>query len=223
MSYCGFGNPIQLQGTSAGTLYNISMLLASENITPVTLSQSGPFAAYDCRFLSGSSAALINNATGLVKLISNEFLSNSNTTYAISGSGTVTLGFNEFTGSATFINPTLTITPIYCTSGSLQITGGLIQKYRATATSTNVLVTDCIIGVTSNAAPRTLTMPNAGMFPGQRWTIKDEALTAQSANNITISGNGANILGNTSATTFVINTNGGSVDIYWNGTNFVIA
>lgn len=94
-----------------------------------------------------------------------------------------------------------------------------VYAYTATAISYQVLITDKIIGVTSNAAARTITMPNSGMVAGQSWTIKDEAGTAQSANNITISGNGANIDG---ASTFVINTNYGSATVYWNGTNFFV-
>ncbi|GEM_PF-3243745 len=222
-SYSGFSCPITLSGTSAGTFYNISMALSGENATPITLSQSGPFAAYDCRLFSGTAIGFVNNATGLVKLQDNEIMSNSAGTFAITGSGTLTLGKNNFTGTAILIAATLTIVPIFSVIGTVQMTGGMIQKYVSTAVSYQVLVTDCIIGVTSNAVANTITMPPTGMIPGQRWTIKDEALTAQSANNITISGNGHNILGSTSAGTFAINTNGGAVDVYWNGTNYVIA
>jgi hypothetical protein len=61
-------------------------------------------------------------------------------------------------------------------------------------------------------------MPNASLSVSQRWTIKDESLAA-SINNITVYGNGANIDGNPN---YVINVNGGAVDIYWNGTAFFI-
>jgi hypothetical protein len=63
-------------------------------------------------------------------------------------------------------------------------------------------------------------MPNAGLVAGQRWTIKDEAGTAGSVNNITISGNGANIDG---SATYLISNNYGCVDIYTDGTNFFTA
>jgi hypothetical protein len=108
---------------------------------------------------------------------------------------------------------------INSSTGQLGVTNGELQHYTATAISYQVLITDDIIGVTSNAAARTITMPNSGMFAGQQWTIKDEAGTAQSSNNITISGNGANIDG---ASTFVINTNYGAATLYWNGTNFFV-
>jgi hypothetical protein len=112
-------------------------------------------------------------------------------------------------------------TTVTATANTITIntSGVLINKYTSTAISYQVLVTDTIVGVTSNAAARTITMPNAGMTAGQEWTIKDEAGTAQSANNITISGHGANIDG---AATFVINTNYGSATLYWNGSNFFI-
>jgi len=94
-----------------------------------------------------------------------------------------------------------------------------VLSYTQTAISYQVLGTDAIIGVTSNAAGRTITMPNTNLTTGQVWTIKDEAGTAQSVNNITISGNGKNIDG---AATFVINTNFGSVTLYYSGSNFFV-
>ena len=100
------------------------------------------------------------------------------------------------------------------------VTGGgkFFLNYTPTAISYVVLVTDAIIGVTSTAAPRTITMPNAGMTAGQLWIIKDESLAA-GVNNITISGNGSLIDGLASQS---ISSSGGSMQIYWNGTNFFI-
>lgn len=95
---------------------------------------------------------------------------------------------------------------------------GFDQNYTATPISYQVLVTDYIVGVTSTAAARTITMPNTGMTVGQSWTIKDESGAAV-VNNITVSGNGANIDG---AASYPINTNYGSITLYWNGTNFFI-
>jgi hypothetical protein len=98
-------------------------------------------------------------------------------------------------------------------------TGQSINKYTAIAGSYQVLNTDSIIGETSTAAPYTITMPlAAGIVAGQSWTIKDESGGA-ATNNITISGNGANI---DNSPTFVININFGAVTIYFNGTNFFI-
>jgi hypothetical protein len=97
-------------------------------------------------------------------------------------------------------------------------TGMLIEQYVQTAVSYQVLNTDAIVGVSSTAAPRTLTMPASSLVTGQRWTFKDESGGA-AANNITISGNGKNIDG---AATYVITTNYGSVDVYYNGSQFYI-
>lgn len=103
-------------------------------------------------------------------------------------------------------------------SSTIVGTGMLIEQYRQTSISTNVLTTDAIIGVSSTAAPRTMTMPNTGLVTGQRWTIKDESGGA-GANAITINGNGINV---DAAGTYPINVNYGAVDIYYNGTQFYI-
>lgn len=93
-----------------------------------------------------------------------------------------------------------------------------VLAYTPTAISYIIQNTDDIIGVTSTAAPRTMTLPNSGLVTGKSWTIKDESGGA-ATNNITISGNGANIDG---SPTFAINTNYGAVTIYYNGSNFFI-
>ena len=103
-------------------------------------------------------------------------------------------------------------------TGSISMNGGMIQKRTPTAISYTVLVTDVIVAVTSTTAARTITMPNAGLVSGQRWTIKDESGGA-AINAITIAGNGATIDG---VANQVMNTNYGSVDIYCNGTNFFL-
>lgn len=97
--------------------------------------------------------------------------------------------------------------------------GTFLGNYIATAISYQMLSTDAIIGVTSTAAPRTITMPSTSMSVGQLWTIKDESGGA-GTNNITISGNGYNVDG---SATYVINNNYGSIDIYWNGSAFFIS
>lgn len=96
--------------------------------------------------------------------------------------------------------------------------GRLLLSYTATPISYQVLGTDAIIGVTSTAAARTITMPNASLTTGQQWEIKDESGGA-ATNNITVSGNGFNIDG---AANYVISTNYGSVSIYWSGSNFYL-
>jgi hypothetical protein len=97
-------------------------------------------------------------------------------------------------------------------------TGRFLLNYTATPISYQVLGTDAIIGVTSTAAPRTITMPNASLTAGQIWIIKDESGGA-ATHNITVSGNGSNIDG---AATNVIASNYGSIQLYWSGSNFFI-
>lgn len=97
--------------------------------------------------------------------------------------------------------------------------GGFAPSYTATAVSLAMTNTMYTVGVTSTAAARTITLPNpASLNTGQKFTVKDES-GAAGTNNITISGNGANIDG---AATKVISTNFGSVDLYFNGTNFFV-
>jgi hypothetical protein len=103
------------------------------------------------------------------------------------------------------------------TAGAIPANNRLIEAYTATAISYQVLGTDAIIGVTSTAAARTITMPLAPTV-GQIWTIKDESGGA-AAFNITVAGNGWLIDG---AATFLINTNYGSVDLYFSGLGFFI-
>lgn len=86
----------------------------------------------------------------------------------------------------------------------------------ATAISYTALVTDYIIGVTSTAAARTITLPTAAAAgKGRIFIIKDES-GAAGTNNITIDGNGAETIDG--AATKVISTNYGVVRIYSNGT-----
>jgi hypothetical protein len=101
------------------------------------------------------------------------------------------------------------------------LSGIVVLNYRATAVSTLVTSSDMIIGVTDTSAPRTITMPASPGIIGQEWQIKDESAGA-SVNSITVDGNGNNIVGGTSAATYDITTNGGSISLYWNGTTFQI-
>ena len=104
-------------------------------------------------------------------------------------------------------------------SGSITADGRFTGNYTQVSGSYQVLGTDAIIGVASTAAAYTMTMPNVGIQAGQWWRIKDESGGA-GTNNITIDGNGFLIDG---AATFVINTNYGSTDIYFNGSAYYVS
>lgn len=102
------------------------------------------------------------------------------------------------------------------TTSTIVGTGMLIEQYHQTGVNYQVLATDAIIGCSAGSI--TITLPATPAATGQRFTIKDESGTA-AASNITVSGNGKNI---DVAATYVINTNYGAVDIYYNGTQFYI-
>jgi len=212
--HCSLGIPITTSGTAA-LESDFNLFIMPTNLKVLTIGGSGTNILLNSTFSSGSATAIsINAAT----LMANCVVSSSNAS-AIDGSSTLSLSGCQFNGSSSTITTT-TVTPLNSTTGTLNIKGGLIEKRTSTAISYTVLVTDVIIGVTTNAAARTITMPNAGLVAGQRWTIKDEAGTAGSVNNITISGNGANIDGSAS---YLISNNYGCVDIYTDGTNFFTA
>ncbi len=103
-------------------------------------------------------------------------------------------------------------------SGSLTIKGGIINKRTATATSYTVLVTDYIVGVTSTAAARTITLPAAATATvGKTYIVKDES-GAAATNNITVQGNAAETIEGTN--TKLINTNYGVLRLYTDGTSW---
>jgi hypothetical protein len=91
-----------------------------------------------------------------------------------------------------------------------------VLKRTTTAADYTVLVTDVIVGVTSTAALRTITLPAvANTSVGQILTIKDESGGANT-NNITIDGNAAETIDG--AATIAITANYGSARLYSTGT-----
>lgn len=104
-------------------------------------------------------------------------------------------------------------------SGDITADNRFFGNYTQTGTNYQVLGTDAIIGISSTAAARTITMPNSGVIAGQWFRIKDESGGA-GTNNITLNGNGYLIDG---AATAVINTNYGSYDIYFNGAAYYLS
>jgi hypothetical protein len=104
-------------------------------------------------------------------------------------------------------------------TADVHLNGGQRHKYTATATDYTVLSTDFIIGVTSTASARTITLPSATtVAAGKTYRVKDES-GAAGTNNITVSASAGNIDGAASVT---IATNYGSKDFYSNGTNWFV-
>ena len=93
-------------------------------------------------------------------------------------------------------------------------------KRTATATDYTVQTEDYIIGVTSTAAARTITLPNSGISAGHTYVIKDESGAAGTNNiNVVVSGGTKTVDG---VTSYPINVNYGSITVYYNGTNYFI-
>lgn len=207
--YSSIGNPFTSSNTAAFSgLW--SEFITPSGSTPLTINGTGASYLFHSRVESGTGSA-ISVGTGATLPIYDTVVSSTNAN-VITGAGSVSLSNVIFTNTSSNVNTTTV-------AGAVNQLGAPAYKYVTTAISYPVLATDSIIGVTDNSATRTITMPNSGMTQGQRFTVKDQAGTAQSANNITVSGNGVNIDG---SATYVINTNYGSVDLYWNGSNFFV-
>lgn len=99
-------------------------------------------------------------------------------------------------------------------------TEGQIVKRTATAIDYSVKTFDYLIGVTSTAAVRTITLPTAANATvGKIYVIKDESGGA-ATHNIIIDGNGSETIDG--ALTQAITTNYGSVQLYTDGSNWFI-
>jgi hypothetical protein len=107
-------------------------------------------------------------------------------------------------------------TAVQATTG-LFVNHSVSLKRTATATSYTVLDTDNIVGITSTASARTITLPTAAGKTGRRYIIKDESGGA-ATNNITIATTGGQTIDG--AATLTINTNYGTNSVYSDGTNW---
>lgn len=160
---------------------------------------SGAASITNGTFIGNSANVGTNTLSNVTAIGSNSIVSVSNA--MVLGDGTINVGIGTSSPTAT-----------------LHVVGGQIQNLTETATNYTVLSTDLIIGVTSTAAPRTITLPTAAAAnKGQIYTVKDESGGAL-LNNITINvTGGGNIDG---AATAVILTNYGSFNFYSNGTQW---
>lgn len=97
------------------------------------------------------------------------------------------------------------------------VQGGQVWHRTGTNTDYQVTTADCIVGVTSTAAARNVTLPSSNTDASFVLIVKDESGGA-AANNITIVRNGHTIDG--AAANIVINTNYGVARLYSDGTNY---
>ncbi len=131
---------------------------------------------------------------------------NSSNTNVIAGAGTVNYGALVFNGTSSTISTTTQV-PEVLSNNAVKVTTPGAYPYTTIPQDTLILV--------DTSSPRTIT-PLASPTTGQVHRIKDNVGSGNS-NNITITPSGKNIDG---ASSFVINTNYGSVDIVYNGTQW---
>lgn len=174
----------------------------------VELSGSGNVNAINSRFFVGvtgttSATPTFYNSSYLAANANSAFLGH--TGNASFGNISVANGSDLYTSS---------VTPLF--QGTSQ---GNVIKRTAVSSDYTVLFSDYYIGVTSTAAPRTITLPNpATISKDQSFTVKDESMGAAS-NNITVVPSSGLIDG---AANKIINTNGGALTVISNGTNYFI-
>lgn len=150
-------------------------------------------------------------------------------TNCLVGTGTLHYAAVTMIGTQTAYDATITFNPFVEIFEEQDITnveniiveGGIdnngYEKWKRTTTAIDytALVSDCIIGVTNTAIPRTITLPAAATCgEGFIYHIKDESGGA-GANNITIDADGAETIDG--ALTVLINTNYGSKSLYCTG------
>lgn len=103
---------------------------------------------------------------------------------------------------------------------TLEISTGQVIKRSPVAASYSVQLSDYLIGVTSTAAPRLITLPTAASATtGRIYVVKDESGGA-GTNNITVDVSGGGLIDGVA--TQVININYGSLQLYTNGINWFI-
>lgn len=179
--------------------------------------------SYASDYTYGDPASLNDGSTSSAGDVETEFnnIATAVATKLDETGGTMT-GSLIFTGVATDITTTgnqdITATPHG--TGRIVLNGSQVIKRTATAISYATLLSDYLIGVTSTAAPRTITLESdAALIAGFVYIIKDES-GACATNNITIATEGAELIDG--AATYVMNTNYEAVCIYADGVNFYV-
>lgn len=100
-----------------------------------------------------------------------------------------------------------------------QFKHGMLFNRTATAASMTAAASDFIIGVTSTAAARTITLPTAEVVAGKSYYVKDES-GAAGTNNITVATQGSETIDG--ASTYVIKQDYQGVWLYSDGTDWFL-
>jgi hypothetical protein len=169
------------------------------NQTWINTGGNGISTIINCEFYSGSASALSLNASAVDVIV--DCTINSSNTNAISGTGSVSFAGLKFTGASNLIS-TSTQSPLIQSNDAVAVVRPGSYPY-------TVLPQDTIISVDTSSAANTVNLP-ASPSQGEKHTVKDRSANA-ALFNITVSGNGHNIVGTTSAASQVISLNGASV------------
>lgn len=198
-----FDFPITTSGTntlgSTDNNYNTTNAPAT-----ITFGGSGGMSSSGDYFSTGNASAI--TVSGNTLSLTSATVDSTNTN-VITGGGTLQFGNVDFV-EGSLINTTTQV-PLIASNAAVKVTTPGAYPY-------TTVPQDAVILVDSSSA-RTIT-PLASPTTGQMHRIKDNAGTA-GTNNITITPSGKNIDG---AASYVINTNYGSVDICYNGTQWII-
>lgn len=157
--------------------------------------------------LNSTSNISINIATGCTVNCVNSSINSLNTN-PISGAGTFKSSNLSFIGSGNNVNVTTQV-PFISYNDAIEVIRPSSYPYTVTSQ-------DALISVDTSGAASTVTLP-ASPAQGQKHTVKDRSANA-AASNITVSGNGHNIIGTTSAATQVISLNGAAVSYVFDQT-----
>lgn len=203
------GGPILLTGgttlvdnstTGTITVSNAATLTCNSSSTgAMVFSNTSQGTIYNSTIVTTAAASGITaNAGTSVILVSSSI--NSANTNAITGAGSVSFGSIAF-GSSSLNNATTQI-PLVSSNDSIKVIRPSSYPYTVTAQ-------DALVSVDTSSAANTVNLP-ASPAQGQKHIVKDRSANA-SANNITVSGNGHNIVGTTSAASQTISLNGAAV------------
>lgn len=188
--------------------------ISCQSVGPVVCT-SGSVNGFETSFSADTTDNISGTGSGSLRDCS--FSSNSPTTVAVSATGgTWYLNNTSIIGGVT--GP-LDLYAIAATPALNSALAGSVLLSVESATSYTVSSsTDYYVGITSTAAARTVTLPISGVTRDRSFIIKDES-GAAATNNITITctGGATNING---STTYVINTNYGSVTVKWSGSQY---
>ncbi len=200
---CYFEIPFTTSGTNLITAFANSLVATNgQNSICITAGGSGTNTVNNCVFNSGTASAISISST--LKVLNCSIASQN--TNVITGIGTLSSAGISFYDTSSLINTTTQV-PFILTNDAVKVTTPGAYPY-------TTIPQDAVILVDTTSA-RVIT-PLASPTTGQMHRIKDNTGTA-AAHNITVTPSGKNIDG---AASYVINTNYGSIDICYNGTQW---